>query len=101
SGLRALLKRARLVTLTGAGGVGKTRLALAVAEELQQRFAEGVVFVDLAPLLQPDAVPAAIASALGVRDDDELPVIERLANALHDRELLLILDNFEHVLAAA
>jgi predicted ATPase len=96
-----LLGDARLVTLTGAGGVGKTRLALAVAEELGQRFADGVAFVDLAPVGQPEAVPAAIARALGIRDDGEMPLLERLANALHDRELLLILDNFEQVLPAA
>jgi predicted ATPase/DNA-binding CsgD family transcriptional regulator len=96
-----LLSRARLVTLTGAGGVGKTRLALAVAEDLGPGFADGIAFVDLAPLMDPDAVPAAIARTLGIRDDGDLPLTERLANALRDRELLLILDNFEHVLPAA
>jgi predicted ATPase/DNA-binding NarL/FixJ family response regulator len=96
-----LVGRARLVTLTGAGGVGKTRLALAVADDLSGRFADGAAFVDLAPVADPEAVPAAIARALGVRDDGELPLLERLANALRDRELLLILDNFEQVLLAA
>jgi predicted ATPase/DNA-binding CsgD family transcriptional regulator len=99
--VRRLLRRARLVTLTGAGGVGKTRLATAVADELGETFADGVAFVDLAPVSHPSSVPPAIARALGIRDDGDLPLVERLANALHDRELLLILDNFEHVLPAA
>ena len=92
---------ARLVTLTGAGGVGKTRLALAVAEELGETFADGVAFVDLAPASDPESVPPAIARTLGIPDDGALPLVERLANALHERELLLVLDNFEHVLPAA
>src|SRR5688500_1298166 len=96
-----LLRRARLATLTGAGGVGKTRLALAVAEELGETFADGVVFVDLAAAIHPESVPPAIARTLGMRDDGDLPLVERLANALHDRELLLILDTFEQVLPAA
>jgi predicted ATPase/DNA-binding CsgD family transcriptional regulator len=91
----------RLVTLTGAGGVGKTRLALAVAGELAGSFAAGPVFVDLASTLHPEAVPSAIASGLGIRDEGDLPLIERLASALRERELLLILDNFEHLLPAA
>src|SRR6266567_4451136 len=98
--LTRMLSRARLVTLSGPGGVGKTRLALAVAEELAETFADGAAFVDLAPLTQPDAVVPAIARTLGIRDDGELPLMERLANALHHRELLLILDNFEQVLDA-
>jgi predicted ATPase len=99
--VRRLLGRARLVTLTGAGGVGKTRLALTVAEELGETFADGVAFVDLAPAVHPEAVPLAIARTLGIRHDGDLPLVERLANALHDRDVLLILDNFEHVLPAA
>lgn len=96
-----LLSRARLVTLTGPGGVGKTRLALAVAEALGDSFADGVAFVDLAAVSLPEAVPAAIARSFGIPNDGELPLMERLANALRDRELLLILDNFEQVLPAA
>jgi predicted ATPase/DNA-binding CsgD family transcriptional regulator len=96
-----LLRQAHLVTLTGAGGVGKTRLALAVADEIGETFAGGVAVVDLAPVLDPGAVPAATARALGIRDDGDLPIEERLANALRDRAALLILDNFEQVLTAA
>jgi len=62
--------------------VSKTRLALAVAEELDETFADGVVFVDLAPVVQPDEVVPAIARTLGIRDDGVLPLVERLANAL-------------------
>jgi predicted ATPase/DNA-binding CsgD family transcriptional regulator len=96
-----LLGRERLVTLTGPGGVGKTRLALAVADELGETFADGVAFVDLAPVSQPESVLPAIARTLSLRDGGDLPLVERLANALRDRDVLLILDNFEQVLAAA
>jgi len=101
SELRRLLGGARLVTLTGAGGVGKTRLALAIAEELDEGFADGVAFVDLAPISHPEAVASAVARTLGIRDEGDLPLVERLANALRHREVLLVLDNFEHVLPAA
>jgi predicted ATPase len=99
--LTRLLGRTRLVTLTGAGGVGKTRLALSLAEQLGATFADGVAFVDLAPVVESDGLIPAIARSLGIRDDGELSVAQRLENALHDRELLLVLDNFEQVLAAA
>jgi predicted ATPase len=98
--LQGLLSTARLITLTGPGGVGKTHLALAVAETVAERFRDGVAFVDLSPVIDPDAVLAAIARAFGIRDDGGIPLGERLANALHERRLLLILDNFEQVLAA-
>jgi predicted ATPase/DNA-binding XRE family transcriptional regulator len=98
--VRQRLRATRLLTLTGAGGIGKTRLALAVATELLDAFRAGAVFVDLAPLDAPALVVPAIAQALGVREGDR-PLAERLEAALRDRELLLVLDNFEHVLAAA
>ncbi len=98
--IQDLLGRARLVTLTGAGGVGKTRLALAVADELGETFVDGRVFVDLAASVHPEAVAPAIAHALGLRDDGDLPLVQRLASALQERELLLILDNFEQILPA-
>ena len=85
---------ARLVTLTGPGGVGKTRVALAAAHELAGTFADGVWFVGLAALVDPVLVRPAVASAL------ELPE-ESLLDELHTRELLLLLDNFEQVLEAA
>jgi excisionase family DNA binding protein len=92
---------ARLVTLTGPGGVGKTRLSLRVAEEVADRFAAGVVFVSLAPVPRPDLVLPAVARALGVRESSDHPLAASLVAALRDRRLLLVLDNLEHLLDAA
>jgi len=97
----ALLRGSRLVTLTGTGGVGKTRLALAAAKAVGARFADGARLVELAPLLDPAAVLPAIADAIEagpVVDDDH---VRAIADRLRDRQLLLVLDNFEHLLAAA
>jgi non-specific serine/threonine protein kinase len=91
----------RLVTLTGPGGVGKTRLALRVAEALAAGFADGVAFVPLAAVRDPALVASAIAQVLGVREAADRPVAEGVARHLRDRHLLLLLDNFEQVLAAA
>lgn len=90
----------RLLTLTGPGGVGKTRLALRVAEEIEDAFADGVAFVALAPVRQADLVIPSIAQALGVREREDQPVDVRLQTYLHNRELLLILDNVEQVTGA-
>jgi predicted ATPase/DNA-binding CsgD family transcriptional regulator/DNA-binding XRE family transcriptional regulator len=91
----------RLLTLTGPGGVGKTRLALAVAGHAATDFPDGVTFVPLAPLLDAALVPAAIAQALGLQDHCGDPLPTRLASALAAQRRLLLLDNFEHVLEAA
>jgi hypothetical protein len=91
----------RLLTLTGPGGVGKTRLALRVAEALAADFADGVVFVPLAAIRDPAFVASAIAQVLGVREAGDRPLTEDVKRYLHPRQLLLILDNFEQVLPAA
>ncbi|MFN8591064.1 MAG: LuxR C-terminal-related transcriptional regulator [Thermomicrobiales bacterium] len=91
----------RLVTLTGPGGVGKTRLAIAVANHLARERCDSIAFVGLAPVRRADRVAAAIAQALGISLTDDGPLPVALVNALGDRPLLLVLDNFEHVLPAA
>jgi predicted ATPase/DNA-binding XRE family transcriptional regulator len=91
----------RLVTLTGAGGSGKTRLAIEIAAHLASDFPDGVVFVDLAPLADTTLVPGAIAAALRVRERPGHPLGQTLGKALGARRLLLIPDNFEHLLPAA
>jgi predicted ATPase len=90
-----------LVTLSGPGGTGKTRLAFQVAAELLDDFADGVYFVDLAPITDPELVASAIAQTLGVKERGTRPLLEELKASLRERQLLLLLDNFEQVLDAA
>ena len=95
-------EKARLVTLTGPGGIGKSRLAIEVASTLSpDDFADGAVFVDLSAVHDPAAVPGAIAVALGVRDTGDAPLAEKLETALKRRRLLLVVDNVEQVVDAA
>ncbi|MGC4107405.1 MAG: LuxR C-terminal-related transcriptional regulator [Thermomicrobiales bacterium] len=90
----------RLLTLTGPGGVGKTRLSLAIAAELQDAFANGTIFVSLSALTDPELVLPAIATALGVSAGDSATLDTRLIAAIGDAECLLLLDNFEQVITA-
>ena len=98
--VRHLIATSRLVTLFGAGGLGKTRLSLQVAAEVLVDFPDGVWFVELAPLQDPALVPQAVASVLGLRDEPDRRLVETLASFLKDRKLLLVLDNCEHLVGA-
>jgi len=91
----------RLLTLTGPAGVGKTRLALSAGTQLSPDFSDGVAFVDLTTVRDPNLVLEALAQQLEMLDTGSQPLVERLQKYLGQRELLLILDNFEHVLPAA
>jgi len=96
----AVLQTARLVTLTGPGGVGKTRLAIAVAETMAERYSHGVIFVDLAPASDYETLLKAVAAALGSRADSAFLPDEALRHFLVRKSLLLVLDNAEHILPA-
>jgi predicted ATPase/class 3 adenylate cyclase/DNA-binding CsgD family transcriptional regulator len=90
----------RLVTLTGAGGAGKTRLAIEVAGRLTTEFADGVCFVELAPITDVTLVPVAAVRAFGLRDEPFRSAVETVARFIGDRRVLMVLDNCEHVLDA-
>jgi predicted ATPase/class 3 adenylate cyclase len=95
----ALLAAESLVTLTGTGGIGKTRLALAVAGEVVDQYRDGVWFVELAALVDPDLVPSTVAQVLGVRDEPGRALTLTLGDQLQERQLLVVLDNCEQVAA--
>lgn len=97
--VKRLLSSARLVTLTGGGGIGKTRLALAVSRKLQRAFADGVWLVELASLTTPELLDQTLMQALGLVDRPARRNIEVLADFLQDRQVLLVLDNCEHLVA--
>ena len=93
-----ILEENRLVTLTGAGGAGKTRLAIEVAGRIATVFSDGVWYVDLAPITHPEVVPVAVARALGLPDQPGRSIGDTLKAHIRDRQLLLLLDNCEHLL---
>jgi predicted ATPase/DNA-binding winged helix-turn-helix (wHTH) protein len=99
--LRELLRHNRLVTVVGTGGIGKTRLGLETARSLLEEFADGVWLAELAPLTDSDLVASAINTALGLQSGAGRWTSERLAAALRGRQLLLVLDNCEHLIGAA
>jgi predicted ATPase len=99
--LQTALKAHRLVTLTGPGGVGKTRLALEVAARLAHDFPDGVFVIELAAVTDPAAVPDAVAAVLGITQQPGMSVSESVASALQERSRLLVFDNCEHVIGAA
>src|SRR6185312_6859026 len=99
--LQAAVKAHRLVTLTGVGGVGKTRLALEVASRLADQFPDGVWFFDLAAVTDPASVPDAVAAVLGITQQPGMSVSDSVAAALEGRVRLLVFDNCEHVRDAA
>jgi predicted ATPase/DNA-binding CsgD family transcriptional regulator len=98
---KRLLEGSYLVTLTGPGGSGKTRLCIALAAEVAADYPDGVYFVRLAPVRDPGLVPSTIAQGIGLQDARDRPLMEHLVNQLRGRQLLLVLDNFEHLLAGA
>jgi predicted ATPase/class 3 adenylate cyclase/DNA-binding CsgD family transcriptional regulator len=100
SDLRQTLADNRLVTLTGAGGAGKTRLAVQVAAEISTEFGEGVWYVDLAPITHPDLVPVTVARALGLPDQPRRSTMDTLTRFVGEHQMLVVLDNCEHLLDA-
>ena len=95
--VKRLLSERRLLTLCGPGGAGKTRLALAAARDVVEEFRDGVWWVELAPISDPDLIQRVVASALGIREAPDLSPIEALVEHLESRRTLLVLDNCEHL----
>ena len=95
------LSNHRLVTLTGSGGTGKTRLSLQVAAEMLEQFEQGVWFVELAPLSDPDLIPQTIQNAMGLVEQKGISILQALQEYLQEKKVLLVLDNCEHLLEAS
>lgn len=98
--VKGLIAEHRLVTLIGTGGTGKTRLALQIAADLLDIFPDGVWFVEFAPLADPALIAQTVLTTLGLREETDLPVLETLTRYLESKEVLLILDNCEHLIEA-
>jgi predicted ATPase len=99
--VRQELTEHRLVTLTGSGGTGKTRLSLQVAAEVLDHFEQGVWFVELAPLVDPDLISQSILSVMGISEQPGKVPLDVLKEYLHDKKTLLVLDNCEHLIEAS
>jgi predicted ATPase len=99
--VRGMLADNRLVTLTGAGGAGKTRMAIQVGGQISGDFGDGAWYVDLAPIADPDSVPITVARALGLPDQPGRSTVDTILKFIGDREMLLVLDNCEHLLDAS
>jgi len=99
--LKQELESHRLVTLTGSGGTGKTRLSLQVATELLEKFDHGLWFIELAPLANPDLIPQTILSAIGVSEQPNKTPLDILKEYLHEKKVLIVLDNCEHLVTAS
>jgi predicted ATPase len=98
--VRDLFQKSRLVTLTGAGGCGKTRLAREIAFSLIEEYIDGVWFVNLSPITDPDFIAKSIAEVLSIKEEPDKPIIETLINKIKDKSLLILLDNCEHLVQA-
>jgi predicted ATPase len=98
--VKQLLSESRLTTLTGAGGCGKTRLALQVAANLVGEYNDGVWLVELVSLADLTLVPQTVVAALGVREQPDQPILNSLLDYLHPKDMLLVLDNCEHLIEA-
>src|SRR5262245_38595858 len=96
--LENLSRSCRLLTLTGPGGSGKTRLALELVDRIGSRYPDGVYVASLAPVADPDHVASTIAVALGAREATGAPILQTLAHAIGARQILLLLDNLEHLI---
>ncbi len=99
--VKQAIREHRLVTLTGSGGTGKTRLSLQVALDLTEKFADGVWFIELAPVTDPDLIPQTILTTLGLGDRSGLSILQLLLDFLHEKKVLLMLDNCEHLIEAS
>src|SRR5689334_20968536 len=99
--LKRLVRTTRLLTLTGAGGCGKTRLMRELASSLAADFSDGIWWIELAPLSDPALVPRAVAAASSITEQPGRPMLDTLSDALNSRRILLVFDNCEHVVAAA
>ncbi len=98
--IKGRMEKNRLVTLTGSGGIGKTRLSIQVASELLTEYPIGVWLVELAPLTDPALVPQSVCAALGVKPEGDTSALDALINYMHEKKILLVVDNCEHLIDA-